>query len=167
MEIKGWLIIIGFVCLVALVIFADVIEFPGAKRRRLQQEQKEEDEYVQREKDSAEHWIRRNLSDWFGMTPDDVHNTASQEEIVRIVNLEASRVSQLCHNQTQMLLGGRGLNGGDDAEVSQAKGRWAEKRNLTIELVPELAGRMPHFSEFEPLKSYHEERIAQKRQAMR
>ena len=49
-------------------------------------------------------------------------------------------------------------------EVSkQMKIAWASLRNLALEAVPELKDRLPHFSEFEPLKSYNADYLLKKK----
>jgi len=43
------------------------------------------------------------------------------------------------------------------------KREWTELRNFALEIAPRLADRLPHFSEFEPLKSHKAEELLQKK----
>ena len=59
--------------------------------------------------------------------------------------------------------GGHVLDEDWDDEVSNLKQDWTEERKLALQICPKLADRLPHFSRFEPLKSYREEHIREKK----
>lgn len=54
------------------------------------------------------------------------------------------------------------LNFSWDKLVSSRKSTWAALRDTALYGIPELKDRLPHFSEFEPLKSYNEEHLLRK-----
>ena len=102
----------------------------------------------------------------FSVDPDKIHESATQDEIVRLVNLLACRTSLACMNQDkevreEAVYGKRKALSWDE-ESKVLKIEWAEARKLALRISPELAGRMPHFSEFEPIKSYREEHLKEK-----
>lgn len=103
-----------------------------------------------------------------------IHESYTQDEIIREVNLLAYQTAMACVNQDKA---GRGkktdlcwhesANGHTwtvswDTEAREKKASWSEARKLALQICPELAERLPHFSKFEPLKSYREEHIQKK-----
>ena len=93
---------------------------------------------------------------------EDIHEIYVQDEIVRFISLLACEVAEACVNQDK-------ANRGETQfyhlgqETSRLKAKWSKARMLALLIAPELANRLPHFSEFEPLKSYMEEHILQKK----
>ena len=47
--------------------------------------------------------------------------------------------------------------------VKWEKENWMYKRELAMQIYPKLKERMPHFSQIEPLKSYNENYLLQKK----
>lgn len=84
------------------------------------------------------------------------------DEIVRTVNLLAHRLAMICVKQDKANRSGEKSNSFDN-DVYNQKWDWSYMRGKALKICPELIARMPHFSEFEPLKSYQEERIIQKK----
>jgi hypothetical protein len=121
-----------------------------------------------KEEEDSLHQLRYDVNSTFGVKLEDVHENTAQDEMVRVVNLLAFLVSEACVNQEKesrhvaVAFPPHSTHWGD-YEVRIRKAKWAVARNLAIQLIPELADRLPHFSEFEPLKSYREEHLEQKR----
>lgn len=104
-----------------------------------------------------------------------IQEDTTQDEVVRIVNLLAYQVAVACVNQERVTRGEKVEPYHDPKDIhccnhiswgeatARLKIEWAKSRNLAIQICPRLTERLPHFSEFEPLKSYHEERFLQKK----
>ena len=97
----------------------------------------------------------------FAVKLEDIHESTTQDEIVRIVNLLAIETSMACVNQDKYVRGGCGRDWSGSANLLKIK--WSEARKFALKIAPELADRLPHFSEFEPLKSYNAEHLLKKK----
>lgn len=107
----------------------------------------------------------------FGVELGMVNESSTQDEIVRIVNLIAHQTALACVNQDKDGRGEQvesyphhsvGIPGWENA-AKALKRKWSNARNLALQAAPELKDRLPHFSEFEPLKSYNAEHLLQKK----
>ncbi|MEI7688754.1 MAG: hypothetical protein WCI91_01055 [Candidatus Nomurabacteria bacterium] len=92
-------------------------------------------------------------------------NNYAYDEIIRIVNLIAINVSQLCVEQDK-------INRSDskiwekkciDEQLKEIKTKWAEMRESAVYIKSDLINHLPHFSEYEPLKSYNAENNLRKK----
>lgn len=115
-----------------------------------------EEERLRKEKLELEREVRRT----FHVDLETVQEPTTQDEIIRIMDLLAFCAADACVNQDKALRGETELRRGE--EVAGYKLRWAYSRDLVLRVAPELVDRMPHFSEFEPLKSYREEHLRDK-----
>lgn len=87
------------------------------------------------------------------------------DEIVRLVNLQAVNIAKLCVQQDKV---NRGIFSTSqdsylDEELKSCKRNWSSSKNAVLKIEPNLDDRMPHFSEFEPLKSYNAEHLLKKK----
>ncbi len=92
----------------------------------------------------------------------EVRESHVKEEIIRQVNLLAKQTAEACMNQDKANRGkietyrlGR--------KAYELKIQWSKARDLALKIAPELADRLPHFSKFEPLKSYNAKHLLQKK----
>ena len=99
----------------------------------------------------------------FEIDLDAIHESGTQDEIVRIVNLLAYETSSACVIEDRKHRGEHGV-GYSNTPVSKLKREWSKARNLALKICPELKDRLPHFSEFEPLKSYRETHLLEKKE---
>jgi hypothetical protein len=99
----------------------------------------------------------------FGVELSTIHETHTQDEIVRVVSLLAHQAAEACVNQDKAVRGEQ-VKYSDDCyhSANARKIDWSKARKLALQICPELKDRLPHFSEFEPLKSYNAEHQAQK-----
>ena len=103
--------------------------------------------------------IRVDLA--FGVDLGTINESGTQDEIVRIINLLAYETASVCVKEdTDRRNNSFHISRTNDASLK--KREWSEKRNLALQILPELKDRLPHFSEFEPLKSYREEHLREK-----
>ena len=151
--------------------------FPSLKRWREKKWNKEIQEIKDYQKKSDEEHkfiqFRTSCKDTFGFELETVNESGNQNEVIRIVNLLAFETSKVCVNQD---IANRGkkvkkyIHPKDqdslfhdfvswDTVVKDKKICWEETRKLALQIAPELKDRMPHFSEFEPLKSYNAEHL--------
>lgn len=103
-------------------------------------------------------WRCREIAKWFQVDFDRINEKGTQDEIVRCVNILACRTAKDCFDQSCSSAEKRDIL--DDLSA-KSKRAWLEARNSALEICPELEGRMPHFGEFEPLKSYNAEHLIQ------
>lgn len=108
------------------------------------------------------YYLRNKVNLVFGIELDTIHESGTQDEVVRLVNLLAIETSVICVHQDKGKRKGN-LHAAVDGDVYSAKRKWSEARNLALQICPELEERLPHFSEFEPLKSYNAEHLLQKK----
>lgn len=145
--------------------------------------EKQLDQIKQNEKREKEKIILRNLEIkvWnnFGVNLDEVSESETQNEIVRNVNLIAKQTSFACVNQIKVNMGEKiepYITFSDDDKnmifeirmpwnkrVDFLKKTWFNTRQLALQIIPNAKDKMPHFSEFEPLKSYNAEHLLQKK----
>jgi hypothetical protein len=120
-------------------------------RSKLNRKHKEENDL--RDRSDRERQILANLthevSQVFAVDLAEVDAVETQNEIVRIVGILAHRAATACVNQVKSTY--------SDYDVRLLKLKWAEARRLALKIAPELAERLPHFSEYEPLKSSNAE----------
>lgn len=159
--------------ILALLVAVSIINAtkPAIFKTRKQKEEDKEDRLREAKEVREEIFGNLRFEVWqkFAVELDTIHGAYSQSEIVRIVNLLAYRTAVACMNQDKE---GRGLkiprpwnespNGHTwqvswDTEARNLKREWSESRKLAFQIIPELKDQMPHFSEFEPLKSYNAE----------
>jgi hypothetical protein len=163
----------------APVKFLFYLLFPGLKKKKeigqkLERE-KEDRLNLEREKQNILDNLQSRIREQFSVGLDMIKETTTQDEIVRVVNLVAHQVSVACVNQDKFARGEKvepykepGASSYVEGDYSwnerthKLKRYWSEIRKLAIQALPELEKRMPHFSEFEPLKSYNEEYLKQK-----
>jgi hypothetical protein len=93
----------------------------------------------------------------FGVDIEGSFGNAVFDEIVRNVNLLAFKAAEACVKQDIQTREGGSKYSDWASEAVHSKREWSEARNLAILIRPQLTDRMPHFSEFEPLKSYNAE----------
>lgn len=128
------------------------------------------EENAQREKENEEQFAqrrrRRTARDEFDVDVDPPYENQAYDEIVRIVNILAQLTANACVAQDKFVRSEKideiHPSTSWDDEVSNRKWKWSNKRNSALRICPELASRLPHFSEFEPLKSYREEHLQEK-----
>ncbi len=177
MQILGIVIFAGVLVIACLTPLLNKIkEKKEAKEKETRQ--KWELEEQKRNKEEIFNQLAFLAKEVFGVDLHLIHESGTQDEIVRIVNLRGHEAAQACVNQDKT---NRGENiklyirpkDRDeylhpeqftwDEMAHEFKIAWSEKRNLAIQIAPELTNRMPHFSEFEPLKSYNAEYLLQKK----
>jgi hypothetical protein len=151
-----------------LAIWLWYLVFPGLKRKKEKEEEKKRQEDNRRAQEEKQRGILYRLGievkRVFSVEPDTIHENTTQNEIVRVVNLLAYQTAVACVNQDKVARGEKKVEPyhNPDAEASKLKIEWANIRKLALAICPELASRLPHFSEFEPLKSYREEHLQEK-----
>lgn len=141
-------------------------------------EKREKEHKLQQEKHENEGIIYRlgvEVLNTFSVDLKTINETNTQDEIIRIVNLLAYRVAVACVNSDKSARGEKVELYVDPDEnehfsgrpwsviVTMLKVRWLNRKNLALQICPELKDRLPHFSEFEPLKSYNTEHLLQKK----
>lgn len=160
----------GFACILILGGLWYLVAIVEPKRQEKESRKEKEKRNRKREKDKKEHerWeMEESLPNFFGVEISDnfEDNSKAYDEIVRLVNLEAIRTAISCVKQDKE---NRGVNKDVsvffDYDVADQKGSWAKMRNNALKLNPNLKDRLPHFSEFDPLKSYNEEHLLKKSQ---
>lgn len=163
--------VIGILCLFMGGLFYSVfIAEPKRRKKEEQKKQEEQERENRRDEEQEKEYERKEIevhipntfSVKLGNTLEDKNK--AYDEIVRLVNLEAVRTAKVCVKQDKK---NRGDDGGYDehfdSDVADLKLSWAKMRNNALKLNPKLRDRMPHFSEFEPLKSYNEEHLLKKK----
>lgn len=134
-------------------------------------EEAEEQRHVEEEKEEREQQYKLNEARSqaryeFGVDVKPPYKSQAYDEIVRIVNLLAQLTAKACVAQDKFVRSEKideiDHNTTWDDEVNSRKRKWSQKRNLALRVCPELASRLPHFSEFEPLKSYREDHLREK-----
>lgn len=143
----------------------------ATRQRRVEDEEKDR----RNEERSNRYWLQKEVLETFAIELDTIDEISTQNEIVRIVNLMAHETATACVNQDKA---GRGeevpayylsdptfsryesARWGEKA--SKMKIEWSKTRKLALQVAPKLEDRMPHFSEFEPLKSYNAKYLRQK-----
>ena len=131
-------------------------EREGEKKARRRKKEKEES--TQRSRWLTAHTI-------FAVDVDPPYENQAYDEIVRAVNLLAHLTAEACVSQDKFVRNeGTKLNHDTswDDEVRRRKEKWSMERGFALQIAPELADRLPHFSEFEPLKSYRAEHVQKK-----
>ena len=155
MDTDTWkVIIIGAILVLGIIFWYICIGRP--------QEKKEEEEASRRASREAQESILRNLSISlgleFGVELETIHESNTQDEIVRIVNLRAIETANSCVHEDKK------SRRGSSADSSRyEKNAWYQARSLALQICPELKNRLPHFSEFEPLKSYNAKNLLRKK----
>lgn len=159
---------------IVLILIALGILFYRVKVIHPKQREERNEKYEEEEKREVLRSLTRNVNFFLGIDLDTVHEIFSQDEIVRVVNLCAYQLAVSCVNQDIVARGGKAINLqlNSDAlsgtgsrwedKVYHLKEEWSHKRNLALQIAPELKDRLPHFSEFEPLKSYRAEHLRKK-----
>lgn len=197
LELLLWVGFVLLLCLVAVVIFFTFVEKRREKKRVKEQAEKEALEERARKAQQQAHQaymekpeqrekellaqLRGYVWARFGVELNTVHESTTQDEIIRMVNLSACEVATVCVEQDRARRGevykktpchfdypevrSTSCSNDDitwDQVVLWKKRRWFEARRLALQICPELTSRLPHFSEFEPLKSYREEHLRDK-----
>jgi hypothetical protein len=167
---------------VLIVITVLALSFLALKKRRERknEEYKKSEEYYKKKreednKNSTFHYLKMEIKSVFSVDLELIKEMGTQDEIVRTVNLYAYKVAEACVNQDKFARGEKVkpyTEPSDTYSVNpdyswnerthKLKKYWSEIRKLAIQALPELEKRIPHFSEFEPLKSYNEEHLRQK-----
>ena len=164
------MVFLGFLVVVFLAGMGTLCYFLVKKEQAQKKEREEEDAAREKERrlKAVQDQLAYDVRNSFSVEPDTIGENYTQNEIVRIVNLLAQQASFACVNQDKE---GRGEEPGRrgcerpswDAEAHFLKKEWSQKKNLALQICPDLKDRLPHFSEFEPLKSYNAEHLVQKR----
>jgi len=146
-------------------------EYAESKKRYDDKEKKEEARIARID-------LKEEVWETFSVDIDKADESVTRDEIIRNVNLVAQQVSYACVNQIK-------VNNGEKIEpyitfddddtnmvlerkipwnkrVGDLKKTWYEVRQLALQVIPNFGDKMPHFSEFEPLKSYNEKYLLQK-----
>ncbi len=124
-------------------------------------DQKEEEERKRNEKTIF--WrLSSEVSNTFHVWLGNVHEDHVLDEIVRQMSLLAEQTAEACVKQSKTSRGGIEVYNAGQV-VYQLKTKWSKARELALLIAPELEERLPHFSEFEPLKSYNAEHLLQKK----
>jgi hypothetical protein len=158
--VLSWMLLATIVgiCILIPTIYYVRVERP--RERRMEEEEKKEAE--RHHKEAILHDLDSKIQGVFHVELDTVHETTTQDEIVRIVNLLACQTAMACVKQEKYI-----RQGGDSDKYDHLpdglKMEWLEARKLALQIVPDLADRLPHFSEFEPLKSYNAEHLLKKK----
>ncbi len=146
--------VIGIIVIVVLTLLVGVwyldIELPRREKKEREREKKEST------RQELLRLLEERVHNAFSFELDTIHESDTQDEIVRVVNLLARRTAEACFNQETT------TDSCSDYEVGCLKRRWSDTRKLALQIAPQLADRMPHFSDFEPLKSYREEHLQEK-----
>ncbi|MEI6580598.1 MAG: hypothetical protein WCO07_00290 [bacterium] len=151
--------------------------FPERIKKREELYKKEQALYEQQKKEQNLKNLSCEVSNILGVELFKINEIETQDEIVRIVNLSAYKTANACVNQEKENRGEKvekyiypSDNGtlfpvyySWDSMVPIFKTEWAQKRNLALKIMPELADRMPHFSQVEPLKTYNENYLQKKK----
>lgn len=120
-------------------------------------------EYEKKETESENKRVHERLRNWvfvvLGIDLNTINEDGTKNEIIRVVNSLAKKTSFLCVQEDEY---NRKKGSYPSESVYDNKKKWAEARELAFNIAPELKDRMPHFSEFEPLKSYNAEHLIQK-----
>ena len=178
-------IIIGLFALAGLLFFlghAYSIDASDKKQKKAQEEwdskagEREEQKRLalQKKEDEEKEKQAQILPDsvWysFHVKLDSINEPEIQDEIVRIVNLAAVKVAIVAMNQDKK---SRGIEIDDRYEwatetypyvkwdrgdFGKYNSEWTDLRGLCLKILPALKDRVPHFSQFEPLKSYSKKR---------
>lgn len=165
-------LILGIVFLCVIVGFSFYLIFivgPNRQKKYAQEEQEKRNQQKKKFKKKEKKWeMEEYLPGLFGIEMGNnlEDKNKAYDEIVRLVNLEAVRTAEACVEQDKI---NRGVGGEDidrfyDYDVADLKADWAKMRNNALKLCPDLKDRLPHFSEFEPLKSYNAEHLLKKKQ---
>lgn len=135
------------------------------KERKLKEPEKRKREKEERKRENASNRREHSLDD-FGIYAYQMdggnEETKVKDEMVRIINLLAQKIASLCTVQNKANIEGKYETSSIDSSVEREKTLWSFERGRVLEIWPELKDRMPHFSEFEPLKSYKEEHLLKK-----
>ena len=159
------------------LIYHYYYKLPRRKKEEEEFWRKNKEEAARKNKEEILNRLNEDAFETFCVELDTINEKGAQDEIVRIVNLLAHETSEACMNQDKF---GRRekvrpyLNPGNDDTLfpdyipwstvaDRLKISWSKTRNLALQIAPELADRMPHFSQVEPLKSYNEEHLLQKK----
>lgn len=125
-----------------------------AKKKLLEEQEERNQEILLRLSDE--------VCSTFHVWLENVHENHTQDEIIRCMDILAHQVAEACVNQDK-------FNRGEKESYSLGqktyllKIKWSNARKLALQIAPELENRLPHFSEFEPLKSYNEEHLLKKK----
>jgi hypothetical protein len=187
--INGILLFVFFVLGLSLVC-VKLFDWQEENKRRRENERQEGNRKWKEQNDL--YHLRRIVDNLFRFDLDEVKESVNQDEIVRLVNLMAVQTAMACVKQDKACRGGkeepfyscannaceelcwanierdpRIISWHQGASwfnvVESRKGTWANVRKIALQIAPELKDRLPHFSEFEPLKSYNEEHLLGKR----
>jgi len=143
-------VVFGLMSIVALILYT-------------KKEKEEYEEKASRDaKDKILDILQLKVDIMFGLELNKIYESGTQDEIVRIVNLLAHETASACEREDKARRGGY-FHPSQRSDAGFKKREWSEKRNLALQVCPELKERLPHFSEFEPLKSYREEHLLQKK----
>jgi flagellar biosynthesis/type III secretory pathway M-ring protein FliF/YscJ len=158
-----------FLLILLFLLWHLFFKLPRDKRRekdmrKLEQEEEEKEikEFNQkRPKEIA--WEKFGLN--LGSTL--IDKNVTYDEIIRQVNYLALQTARSCVKQDKAnrRKGEKEIDKLYDInnEVVSYKVKWSTMRKYALVVSPELGDRMPHFSEFEPLKSYNEEHLLKKK----
>ncbi len=156
---------------------------PFSSRKRLEWEKimkKSENSFEQQMEQKTTKKLDYFCKKKFGVSLDSIHESHSQDEIVRIVNLLAYFTAEACVNQDKKnrnvkvssldthkyhyYFSPSGYFPDDwDEAAHDCKLTWSEYRKFALQVLPELESRLPHFSQVEPLKSYNKEYLLRKK----
>lgn len=150
------------VVLIVFVVGTLIWGFCFARPRANMEEKMEEEEAARERKQEILDCLQDEAHEAFGIELDTVHESATQDEIVRMMNLLAIKTATECVNYDKQVRGVLDCSWNYKGGSARLKHEWSETRKLALRICPELASRLPHFSEFEPLKSYREKHIQEK-----
>lgn len=130
------------------------------KQKSIKRKEEEEKKYKKSEK---KYIAMTYFGVKLGKTPES--KSKAYDEIVRLVNLEALQTAKACVHQDKANREKTNQSELEDVnnEVYDLKKNWAFLRKQALKISTSLKDRIPHFSEFEPLKNYREEHILQKK----
>lgn len=167
--------IVGLVILFILICVVISYRIYVDSKRRKMWVKEDTRRCIEKRKQAILDDLRNAVHYAFCVELDTIHESYTQEEIVRVVNLLAYQTAVACVNEDKIGRG-EGLIKTEVVDWRQltnhgfswsefAKSRkieWSNRKKLALKIAPELTDRMPHFSEFEPLKSYNAERLRKK-----
>jgi hypothetical protein len=153
--------------------------FPKKKREKKQKEEQEKKDWEEKNKNRAVEVekqrifndLKYKVLEYFSVELEKIDQTGTQDEIVRVVNLLATEIAIACVNSDKAARGETVKPYYDPSKdkhfqdfipwaevVMKKKILWAKSRNVAILAMHELESRMPHFSEYEPLKTYRQKK---------
>ena len=143
---------------------------------RLKKEKQEEKEKEQKKtKERILKELKENVWKIFSVDLNHIHVSEVQDEVIRVVNSIAQETSVACVKQIKFQLGEKiGLYVRPDCDptwfspiswnqrADVLKKEWFNAKQLALQIIPNIGDKMPHFSQFEPLKSFNAEHILEK-----